>query len=264
VRTRLFSEQFGVFTRCLSSWWGSSRCEFQAGVFKGKILLNFCVLAKWARVSLSVLVVGMAFTPVGHAAAETDSAVAQQTEQAPVVINGFRSATFGMDKAAVVAAIIKDFGITEADIAQGQNTVERTELLTVKVPDLLEGGGTAQVSYIFGYNSKTLIQVGASWNATIDPAMTDAQLVANSDVLSSHFATGNFAPGSLKSATAVENGILLFRGLDPEGRSAILLLQGNYEEDINGRNALKPTGLALLYSVNPDTPDIFRIKDGNF
>lgn len=227
-------------------------------------MVHFCVLAKWARVSLGALAVGMAFASVGYAATKTDSAAAQQAEQAPVAINGFRSATFGMDKAAVIAAITKDFGLTEADIAQGQNTVERTELLTVKVPDLLEGGGTAQVSYIFGYTSKALIQVGASWNATIDPAMTDAQLVANSDVLGSHFAAGNYAPGSLTAATAVENGILLFRGLDPEGRSAILLLQGNYEEDTNGRNALKPTGLALLYSVNPDTPDIFRIKDGNF
>lgn len=227
-------------------------------------MVKFCILAKLARVSLSTLAVGMAFAPVGYAATETVSAAAQPAEQAPVAINGFRSATFGMDKAAVIAAIAKDYGITEVDIAQDQNIVERTELLTVRVPDLLEGGGTAQVSYIFGYTSKTLIQVGASWNATIDPAMTDAQLVANSDVLSSYFAAGNYAPGSLTAATVVKNGILLFRGLDPEGRSAILLLQGNYEENTNGRKALKPTGLALLYLVNPDTPDIFRIKDGNF
>jgi hypothetical protein len=57
---------------------------------------------------------------------------------------------------------------------------------------------------------------------------------------------------------------LLFRGVDLEGRAAILLLQGKFEETTEGRNALKPTGLALLYSVEPDAPDIFCIKDGNF
>jgi FlaG/FlaF family flagellin (archaellin) len=232
--------------------------------FEGLIMLRICVFAKWARILLCALTVGIASAPIGSAATETNEATAQQAEQTPVAIAGFRSATFGMDKAAVIAAIAKDFGVDEADIAQGQNTVERTDLLTVQVPDLLEGGGTAQVSYIFGYTSKALIQVGASWNATIDPAMTDKQLVANSDVLSSHFLAGNYAAGSLTTATAVANGILLFRGLDTEGHSAILLLQGNFEENTDGLKALKPTGLALLYSVNPDTPDIFRIKDGNF
>ncbi len=32
-------------------------------------------------------------------------------------------------------------------------------MLLVKVPDLLPGGGTAEISYVFGYQSKKLIQV---------------------------------------------------------------------------------------------------------
>lgn len=187
------------------------------------------------------------------------------TEAAAVAsVAGFRSAQFGMDEAAVRAAIAADFGKSDADIAVSENVIERTKLLSVKVPDLLEGGGTAQVSYIFGYKSKGLIQVGASWNTETDPKITDAMLVANGDVLTSHFLTAGYPAETVKTGTAVANGVLLFRGSDAEGHTSILLLQGTFQDDGKGRNALTPTGLALLYSVNPDQPDIFRIKDGNF
>ena len=229
-------------------------------------MLRIDVLVKLGKIfgwTLACAMVLSGAPQLSHAATETE-VTTPEPEQAPVAITGFRSAAFGMDKAAVIKAITSDFGIEAADITEGVNTVERTELLTVLVPDLLEGGGTAQVSYIFGYESKTLIQVGASWNATIDADMTDKQLVANGDVLSSHFQNGTYGSGSVTTPTAVLNGILLFRGLDTEGRSAILLLQGVFEENTDGVNALRPTGLALLYSVDPDSPDIFRIKDGSF
>lgn len=199
------------------------------------------------------------------ALANTQAAVVEPAAAVePAAISGFRSAKFGMDEDAVRAAIAKDFDKSADDISASVNTVERTKLLTISVPDLLEGGGTAQVSYIFGYKSKTLIQVGASWSKATDPDMDDATLVANGDVLSSHFAAENFPPESVKAGVVVANGILLFRGVDSDGHAAILLLQGTFEDGENGRKALKPTGLALLYSVDPDEPDIFRIKDGNF
>lgn len=231
-------------------------------------MLRICGLVNVGRVLLNAVVVGITFTAMvltAQAATETDVAVATDAQDAPPVsVTGFRTATFGMDEAAVYAAISKDFGIEKQSVKESENTVERTRLLTVSVPGLLEGGGVAQVSYIFGYKSKTLIQIGASWNMTTDPEMTDKLLVANGDVLSSHFLADGFDPASVTAGTAVANGILLFRGGDADGHSAILLLQGNFEQDTNGQNVLKPTGLALLYSDNPDAPDIFRIKDGNF
>ncbi|MDE1132852.1 MAG: hypothetical protein OSA49_15030 [Ascidiaceihabitans sp.] len=223
-------------------------------------LIKSCKFLGWA---LAFAVVFVGAPQIGRSATDTQ-ATTEVPEQASTEITGFRSATFGMDKAAVVAAIATDFDIKAADISEGVNTVERTELLTVLVPDLLEGGGTAQVSYIFGYESKTLIQIGASWNATIDAETNDKELVANGDVLSNHFQKGNYAPNSVTTPTTVANGVLLFRGLDTEGRSAILLLQGIFEKVTDGTDALRPTGLALLYSADPDSPDIFRIKDGSF
>lgn len=202
--------------------------------------------------------------PAVAATQDVASQVAIDTEAKTASVAGFRSARFGMDEEAVRQAIAKDFGKDGDEITESMNTVERTKLLTVLVPDLLEDGGMAQLSYIFGYESKTLIQVGASWSKATDPEITDADLVANGDVLSSYFANAGFAPDTITAGTAVDNGILLFRGLDGEGRAAILLLQGVFEDDGTGQNVLKPVGLALLYSVNPDDPDIFRVKNGAF
>lgn len=231
-------------------------------------MLRIRGLAIMGRILLNAVVVSIFFGAMAQAtqaATETDVVAATGAQEAlPASVAGFRTATFGMDEAAVYAAISNDFGIAKESVKESENTVERTRLLTVSVPDLLEGGGVAQVSYIFGYKSKALIQVGASWNMTTDPEMSDKLLVANGDVLASHFLAEGFAPASVTTGTAVANGILLFRGGDADGHTAILLLQGSFEQNTNVQNALKPTGLALLYSVNPDAPDIFRIKDGNF
>lgn len=216
----------------------------------------------------SALALGFGAVPGGAATqADTAATATPETAAASAEVTGFRSARFGMDEKAVRAAIAEDFDKDDAEIQKSVNNVERTKLLTISVPGLLEDGGTAQVSYIFGYESKTLIQVGASWSKATDPDMTAATLVANGDVLSDHFAREGFAPDTIITGTVVDNGLLLFRGEDAEGRAAILLLQGNFKQDdkdAKGRKRLNPVGLTLLYSVAPDDPDIFRVESGDF
>jgi hypothetical protein len=55
------------------------------------------------------------------------------------VVDGFRSAKFGMSDTQVKAAITKDFGIKADAISEQPNPAERTTVLAVKVPDLLPG-----------------------------------------------------------------------------------------------------------------------------
>ncbi|WP_380052866.1 hypothetical protein ACFE33_09990 [Falsihalocynthiibacter sp. SS001] len=194
--------------------------------------------------------------------ADTDTILADTSANAEVT--GFRSAEFGMDEESVLAAIKSDFGIEADSVLSGENNVERTRVLTVSIPDVLEGGGTAKVSYIFGYKSKGLIQVGISWGADTDPNMTDALLVANGDVLRSHFIAQGYDPETISVNTPLDTGILLFRGSDSEGRSSILLLQGSFEDSGEGQKTLLPQSLALLYSLNPDNPDVFKVESGSF
>jgi hypothetical protein len=180
-------------------------------------------------------------------------------------VSGFRSATFGMDEADVKAAIEKDFGIKAAAIASGENAAERTQVLSVLVPNLLQDGGAAQVSYVFGYKSKGLIQVGISWSHQTDSTITADKLVADGDVLRAHFLGSGYAPDSIKTGLALPNGLLLFRGEDADGHATVLILEGSFKKAADGKqNILTPAGLALLYSANPEHPDIFKIAPGRF
>ncbi|MBI1415966.1 MAG: hypothetical protein GC146_01980 [Limimaricola sp.] len=192
------------------------------------------------------------------------SAAPQAQAATPLVIDGFRSAKFGMDEAAVRAAIIADFGVKDADINAGENAVERTKILTVSVPNLLPDGGTAQVSYVLGYTSKALIQIGATWSTKTDPAMTPKMLFDNGDVLRSHFRAEGYQPDSIKLNVALPTGVLMFRGSDSQGHATLLLLQGTYTDGADGAKTLTPTSLDLLYSANPDAPDIFKLQQGAF
>jgi hypothetical protein len=187
------------------------------------------------------------------------------TSPAAVEVGGFRSASFGMHEADVKAAIEKDFGVKASAITAGENAAERTDVLSVTVPNLLEDGGAAQVSYVFGYKSKGLIQVGISWSHQTDPAITADKLVADGDVLRAHFLASGYVRDSVKTGLALPNGVLLFRGEDADGHATVLILEGSFEKAADGKqNILTPTGLALLYSANPEHPDIFKIAPGRF
>lgn len=192
----------------------------------------------------------------------TDPTVVEVSGEA--VADGFRSARFGMSIDEVREAIASDFGLEDDEIEAGVNTAERTQLLTILVPDLLPEGGTAQVSYVFGYRSGTLIQVGVSWNGLTDPALTEEDLYANADVLAAHFMNAGYLPETIRTGLVLDNGLLLFRGEDVEGHATILLLQGQFVEFSDGQQALTPTALALLYAADAENPDVFTIEAGQF
>ncbi len=182
----------------------------------------------------------------------------------PIVADGFRSAKFGMTEDEVTAAIKADFDIEGDAVVPGVNSAERTQLLTILVDNLLPEGGKAQVSYVFGYQSKNLIQVGVSWNAQIDPTVDAAKLYANGDVLTAYFTGAGYDPASVRSGFVLDNGILLFRGEDADRHATILILQGEYSGGGDTQRILTPTGLALLYAADSEQPDIFKIEPGKF
>jgi hypothetical protein len=219
-----------------------------------------------ACVAAAFFVVAGVFALHGPATAQTAEAPAASTEltaTAEATLDGFRSAAFGDDEDAVRAAIKADFGLEGDAVKVGLNTVERTRVMTVSVPGVLADGGIAQVSYIFGYKSKTLIQVGLLWSAVTDPAITDEMMYANGDVLRAYLVSAGYVPTTITRDVVLENGILVFRGSDASGHTAILLLQGRFE-DKDGTRTLFPENLTLLYAVSPDKPDILTIEKGDF
>jgi hypothetical protein len=132
------------------------------------------------------------------------------------------------------------------------------------VPDLLPGGGVAEVSYVIGYQTKKLIQVSASWSKATDEKMTPEQLFSNSSVLRAHFVGEGFAPDTVATNMPVNGGILMFRGSDPKGRTAMLVLQGTLSEGTANQRVLTPTTLLLFYVADAKAPDIYRLPPGSF
>lgn len=214
-----------------------------------------------SQVWLPFFLVCIAAGPVQAQDAATSAPPVSAVQSVQASVDGFRSAKFGMSVDEVRAAIESDFGLSGDAVVSGENVAERTGLLSVRADDVLPDGGPAQVSYVFGYESKTLIQVGILWDVQ---ANDEARLLANGEVLSAYFRSAGYVPDSIRQGLVLDNGILLFRGEDAEGRATVLLLQGTFTESDATNRSLTPTALALLYAADADQPDVFRIESGQF
>lgn len=248
----------------------SAHVSLSPSAFSDPLNLRFRI----ARPAVAAaLVAALSFGAMPAAQAQ-DAPAAGATAAAPgaeagaatgaVAVRGFRSARFGMTPDEVRAAMIADFGLSDEEIVEGMNTVERTRVLSAIVPDVLPDGGAAQVSYVFGYRSGTLIQAGILWSAATDPAITPDMLAANGDVLRAFFAAQGYPPEAVATDVVLETGLLLFRGADAEGRTVILLQQGSFADGVTGQLPLTPSSLTLLYALDPENPDILTLNQGDF
>ena len=181
-----------------------------------------------------------------------------------VDVKGFRSATFGMDESRVRASIRQDFKVADKDIKTTDNKSERTKVLSVSVDNVLPGGGRAEVSYVMGYQSKKLIQVGVSWSAASDAKLTADQLLANANLLRSHFMSAGYRPDTLALNLPVSSGLMMFRGSDADGHTTLLMLHGRTVKSAEKQRVLAPTALTLYYVVDPVKPDVYRLPKGLF
>ena len=200
----------------------------------------------------------------GAPAAATTEAPSAGADDKVKAIDGFRSAKFGMSEADVRAAMIKDFNAKPDAIKAQDNASELTHSILMSVPELLPNGGTAELSYVFGYKSKSLIQIGAVWSKGTDAAMTAEKLFSNANILRAHFMGEGFKPDSIAVNMPVAGGIVMFRGSDAKDRSVILLLQGTFENKENNQRVLTPTSLLLFYVADAKSPDIFKLPPGQF
>jgi hypothetical protein len=179
------------------------------------------------------------------------------------IVTGFRSAKFGMNEPEVRQAIMRDFSVKADAIRAQENSAEQTHVLIVAVPDLLQGGGKAELSYVFGYKTKTLIQVGAIWSKATDDKMTPDRLFSNANILRAHFVQAGYRPETIATNAQVANGVLMFRGSDAKDHTTMLLLQGSTETHDNQR-VLTPNALLLFYVADAKSPDVFRLPPGQF
>lgn len=188
---------------------------------------------------------------------------------AQATIDGFRSARFDMTEAEVQQAIATDFKIGAPQILKQVNKVDRTTILSIKVPELLPESGIAQINYKLGFKTKKLIQVDVIWGAAIDPKVTPAALTSVIINMRQYLQERGFAKEKvvLNATTPQPNILLAFRAEDEKGRVLALLGQFKYDPKAEPDKRLKgdePQAVILSYVLDPKNPDIFRIEKGKF
>jgi hypothetical protein len=176
-----------------------------------------------------------------------------------------------MDEAAVRAAIVQDFGVEESAIVVADNPAERTRVLSISVPDVLQGGGTALVSYVLGYRNKVLDQVSVLWSPQSDEDVDATRLFNNASALQAYFLQSGYDPANVVTEAPVPEGIVMFRGVDKDGHMTLLLLRGTVESPAAtaeatapGQSQFAPTALLLAYLADPANPDVFSVPPGQF
>ena len=186
--------------------------------------------------------------------------------QAAASVEGFRSARFGMTEDQVRKALVKDFDMAEDDIGRSVNSVEKVTSLVINVDDIIPDSGRAVVGYIFGYESKRLIQVNIIWGGD-DARVTAANLVATANILRRYFLEQGFPKDTLIANAPLKDGsVLVFRGIDEQGRVALLKLNVQQGQSAEGEGATagQSVSLHLNYIFDPKNPDVFQIEAGAF
>jgi hypothetical protein len=224
-----------------------------------------------ASVAIGVVLGAVAaFVAADAAPAESPAAggtVAEPGAPPVLTVGGFRSARWGMDEAEIKAAIQKDFGAPASNVSTTVNAVERTTVLTVMVRDLLEGAGTAQISYILGYKSKKLIQVTLLWGTPVDPRVPAENIVTAANQLRQLFLDSGYEPKTIiANARLVDGSILVFEGEDAAKHTTLLRLAST-PSAANGsqkKGGITSIALSLSYVLDSQHPDIFSLKKGQF
>jgi hypothetical protein len=181
-------------------------------------------------------------------------------------IDGFRSAKFGMDKKKVTRSISRDFKISPSKIKLKVHPTEKTTSMEVTVPNLMDAGGTAKLGYILGQKSKKLMQVNVIWGAGVAKEVEPSEVIAAANLLRVHFLKKRYQEDMFAvNAKVNDNFLVVFRGMDKEGRMIVLSLHTRTAKEGEDKlEAAKKVQLRLEYKLDPISPDVLSIKEGAF
>jgi hypothetical protein len=202
-----------------------------------------------------------------HSIAQTQTNLKDQIAQTPkkkewAVIDGFRSAKFGMNEKEVLRAISKDFKISNDKVIRKFNSLEKTKALIIKVPNLTKHGETSDIVYILGYKSKKLITINIDWGKGVSNKFDPKKILAIGNGLRRYFAKKRFKEkGYTENKKLNDEQYMLFRGRDKLDRT--ILLRFNKPFPRKGNNFIEArnnVSMVLSYIQSQTAQDIFQGK----
>lgn len=187
---------------------------------------------------------------------------AQLSKKAWKIIDGFRSAKFGLNEKQVLEAITKDFKISKNKVKRNMASVSKNIVLTIHLPKLMEIGGPTNINYLMGYKSKKLIQVNATWGAEVTKNFKPIDVVNLSDLLREHFIKKRYKKVGYTLNKKLKNGdIIIFSGRDQKDRMILFRLKSPKVKIKNKKKEIsKNVSLVLSYIQSTTNSDVFRPK----
>ena len=224
------------------------------------------LLRKSSLLIFSVLSIFLFTLTTGPVNAKTSSKDIKPKTKPWASVGGFRSIKFGMNEKQVTRAISKEFKISKSQVKRKVHPTEQTTSLFTNIPNLLQTGGTARLGCILGQKSRKLIQVNVVWGYGVMENFKPEEIVAAANLLRDHFMKKRYQKdGLILNAQLNENTVLVFRGKDKKGRMiALTLITPVVKEGDKKKVLLNQTVLKLSYLVDPESPDILTIKEGDF
>lgn len=175
-------------------------------------------------------------------------------------IGGFRSAHFGMDEAAVRAAVAQDFKDNAGYLQAADNPAAGVRLLVLPLPALEPGPGPAGITYIFGAHSHRLIQVNVLWSTGASPTEAERNRLGVAGVqLSDYFRALKWRPNASTMGVPLgANGVVLFSGIDPHDAMVEVSLTGIPVQGKDGMSAAQagPARLRVAYLATSGKADV--------
>jgi hypothetical protein len=174
------------------------------------------------------------------------------------LVQGFRSARFGMDVEAVRAAAARDFNIEPAGMSLQAQPREQTTSLQAGVMRLNPGPGPAVVTYVFDHGGR-LIRVNVSWISASNPNDLQRQAMMNAGLrLQRYFHELPSPPAQANDGGVMDaNTLALYRARDARGAEVAVTVSGVRFERIKDGAASSPsspTGAAILSVIYVESP----------
>lgn len=214
--------------------------------------LNLSVAPIWAAAFIF-----MASTNFCYASNSNAIEIPPQIEQTTqdYDLKGFRGTFFDMSEQEVIQSIEDDFGYTTDLLKEEIHPLSKTKIISLVYANLIPNTGPAQISYVFGYESKKLIQINISWNES--KFLTEKEILKISALLQNHLMGLGFAQDKIETAIPLNpSDLILFRGEDVDKNLAILVIHGLDSKKKTAPNT--PMELTLSFQKDSINPDIYK------
>ena len=212
----------------------------------------------WLVLSVILLTGGVAQSQTNKKTTQEATAILPAKKMR--VVDGWRSAKFGMTENQVERAILKDFKVPAKRLLREEHPTEKTIHLTIYLKDLIHNGGFTRVSYVLGYKSKRLTKVELLWGNGVQnkDIKIDSKLVlAASLLLGKYFKKQGYQKEGYVDNVKLKDGeIIQNRRQDDKGR--MILLRLHSFDPKKPKKTDKNIALILSYVKNINKRDIFR------